>query len=287
MNEGHSQVPEPETWLGRTQVAEDEITAFPLRALAATLDRDDPPAVKGTPVPPLWHWLYFLPLYRPYLMRRDGHVEGGDFMPPIALPRRVWAASKFAWNVDNLLRVGNKVKRVSRIDSITPKEGRGGKLVFVKVIHEFHNESGLSLTNEHQSAFREAPKPGHESPAHDAAKSDGAWHRTLVPDPTLLFRYSALTFNSHRIHYDSPYTTQEEGYPSLLVQGPLIGTLLMDLLRKNAPESSVRNFELKALRPTFVDQRLHLRGAREGKSVRLWAANDNGSVAMTASAEVA
>src|SRR5689334_6261188 len=145
-------------WVGRTQTVQDEITAFPLNALAGTLDTGDPRAVSGTPLPPLWHWLYFLPVHRPGELRHDGHAHGGEFMPPIALPRRVWAGSKFVWNIDNPMRVGDKVTRHSRIASITPKEGSSGKLVFVRVVHEFHNATGLSLTNEHNSAFREAPK---------------------------------------------------------------------------------------------------------------------------------
>jgi len=273
-------------WLGRTSTVQDEITAFPLNALAATLDRDDAPALAGTPVPPLWHWLYFLPTHRPRELRHDGHAHGGEFMPPIALPRRMWAGSTFTWNIDNPLRVGDKATRISRIGSITPKTGRTGELVFVKVIHEFHNDAGLAFTNEHHSAFRGAAKPG--SPASDpiAAATAAAWQRVLVPDAVLLFRYSALMFNSHRIHYDWPYATGEEGYPAPLVQGPLLATLLLDLLRRNAPAASVRRLEFKAVRPSFVDRPLHLRGQPEGDKVRLWAADDEGRLTMTASAEI-
>ncbi len=277
---------ELETWLGRTRSVEDDITAFPLNALAGTLDTDNPRAVAGTPLPPLWHWLYFLPVYRPDETRHDGHALGGDFMPPITLPRRVWAGSKFIWNTANPLRVGDRARRVSRIESITPKEGSSGKLVFVKVVHEFHNELGLVLTNEHNSAFREAPKTEQSASKPIIAETEAAWHRELVPDSVLLFRYSALMFNSHRIHYDHPYTTGEERYPTLLVQGPLIATLLMDLLRRNAPRAVVRSVELKSVRPSFVDRPLRLRGQPDGNKVRLWAADDEGRLTMTAAAEV-
>jgi 3-methylfumaryl-CoA hydratase len=285
MNAAQAQSTELDAWLGRTLTAEDDITAFPLNALACTLDRQDALAVAGTPVPALWHWLYFLPVYPPHKIRHDGHVQGGEFMPPIALPRRVWAGSKFTWNVASPLRVGDRATRISRIAAITPKEGSSGKLVFVTVVHEFHNDSGLALTNEHHSAFREAPKgePAKSEPV--AADTEAAWHRSLVPDSVLLFRYSALMFNSHRIHCDHPYATGEEGYPALLLQGLLIATLLMDLLRRNVPEAAVRELELKAVRPSFVGRRLHLRGKPIGNKVRLWAADEEGLLTMTATAE--
>jgi len=275
-------------WLGRTSSVHDEITAFPLNALAATLDRDDPPAVVGTPVPPLWHWLYFLRTHRPARMRRDGHPQGGDFMPPIALPRRVWAGSKFRWSADNPLRVGDKASRISRISAITPKSGSSGELVFVTVDHEFHNAAGLAFTNEHYSAFRGEAKPEKAAAsAHIAAATDAIWHRELVPDSILLFRYSALMFNAHRIHYDWPYATCEEGYPAPLVQGPLIATLLVDLLHRNAPRAVLRGLEFKAVRPSFVDRPLHLRGQPDGDKIRLWAADDQGRLTMSASADIA
>ena len=274
-------------WVGRSQTTQDEITAFPLTALAASLGRDDPPATIGMIVPPLWHWLYFLPVYRPDEMRHDGHAQGGEFTPPIALPRRVWGGSKFTWSLGNPLRVGDKARRISRIDSITPKLGSTGKLVFLTVVHEYHNESGLCLTNEHQSVYREAPKADRPPSAPVAAETKADWHRVITPDPVLLFRYSALTFNAHRIHYDTPYTVNEEKYPGLLVQGPLTSTLLSDLIRRSAPQAIVRSLELKAVRPSYVDKRLHLRGSIDGDDVRLWAADDAGYVTMTASATLA
>lgn len=275
------------SWIGRTRTTEDEITAFPLNALAATLDRDDRAAQRGTPVPPLWHWLYFLPVYGAGETRRDGHAQGGEFMPPISLPRRVWAGSKFNWNVENPLRVGDKGRRISRVTAITPKDGKSGELVFVKVVHEFHNEDGLCFTNEHLSAFRGEAKEGGTKAEPVMAESVSEWHRELVPDTVLLFRYSALMFNSHRIHFDAPYATGEEKYPGLLVQGPLIATLLMDLLRRNAPQAVVRNLEFKAVRPAYVDRRLHLRGQRDGSRISLWAADDQGALTMSATAEIA
>ncbi|HYF17665.1 MAG TPA: MaoC family dehydratase N-terminal domain-containing protein [Ramlibacter sp.] len=274
-----------DSWIGRERTARDEITAFPINALSATLDREDPEAVAGTPVPPLWHWLYFLAIYRPGQMRKDGHLQGGDFMPPLPLPRRVWAGSKFSWNAANPLRVGDQATRVSRIASITSKEGRSGELAFVKLVHEYHNANGLCFTNDHMAAFRGEPKAEVKAePA--AAEQVSQWHRELLPDTPLLFRYSALMFNSHRIHYDTPYAVQEEKYPAILVQGPLLATLLMDLLRRNAPDALVRTLEFKAVRSAFVGRPLHLRGQPDGDKVRLWAADDEGRLVMSAQAEL-
>lgn len=271
-----------DSWIGRATRMQDDITAFPINALSATLDRDDPQAAAGTPVPPLWHWLYFLPIFRPGEMRRDGHLQGSDLMPPIPLPRRVWAGSKFSWNSDNPLRVGDRATRISRIDSITQKTGSSGELVFVKLIHEFHNATGLAFVNEHLSAFRGETR-GERAKAEPAvAEQVSLWHRELVPDAALLFRYSALMFNAHRIHYDTPYATQEENYPAILVQGPLLATLLVDLLRRNAPEATLHNLEFKALRSAFVDRPLHLRGQPEGRQVRLWATDEEGRLVMSA-----
>jgi 3-methylfumaryl-CoA hydratase len=273
-------------WIGRTHCAEDEITAAPLRALSATLDRTDPPAVQGTPLPPLWHWLFFASLHRPSQMRPDGHAEGGGFMPPVPLPRRLWAGSRFTWNQDNPLRVGDRVTRRSRIESITPKQGRGGELVFVRIVHDYHNAAGLAFSNAHDSAFRGAARPGAAGPPPVQADQEAPWQRELVPDPVLLFRYSALTFNPHRIHYDFPYATQAEGYPDILVHGPLQATLLLDLLRREAPTAAVHGLEFKALRPAFAGRRLRLNGRPEGKRVALWAEDDQGGVTMQATATI-
>lgn len=273
-------------WIGKTMVADDEITAAPLRALSATLGRDDPSQQTGTPLPPLWHWLFFWPLHRPDQLRHDGHAKGGEFMPPIPLPRRMWAGSRFVWDNQNPLRVGDKITRISRIDSIVPKTGRSGQLVFVKTIHEFHNQRGLAFTNEHDSAFREAARQT-DSPAEPVRAELGApWQREITPDPILLFRYAALTFNAHRIHYDAPYATQSERYPALLVQGPLIATLLVDLLRRQAPDANLRQLELKAVRPTYEGRPMRVNGKPEGHRIALWAEDHEGYLTMKASAEI-
>ena len=273
-------------WVGRTETLDDEITAAPLRALSATLDRDDPPPQPGTALPLLAHWLYFLPVHLAREIGEDGHARRGDFLPPVPLPRRMWAGGRLAWETANPLRVGDAARRVSRIASVRHKSGRSGELVFVTVVHELHNAQGLALTEEHDIVYREAPRPGDPVPAPVAADAGAPWQRELTPDEVLLFRYSALTFNGHRIHYDRRYVTEVEGYPGLVVHGPLIATLLLDLLRRQAPAARVRRFEFKAVRPTFDGRPMRLNGRPEGNRVALWAQDHERWLTMDASAEI-
>lgn len=272
-------------WTGRTERLADEITAAPVRALTATLDRDDAAPAPGTELPPLWHWLYFLPMAPAREIGPDGHPKRGGFLPPVPLPRRMWAGSRLQWEAGNPLRVGDRVERQSRIASVTPKSGRTGEMVFVTVAHEVRNAAGLALSEEHDIVYRAAPRPGDPAPPPTAAETGAAWQRELVPDDVLLFRYSALTFNGHRIHYDRRYVTQEEGYPGLVVHGPLIATLLLDLVRRSSGRP-VRKFVFKALRPTFDGQPMRVNGQPEGDKVRLWANDHEGWLTMQAEAEL-
>jgi len=276
-------------WVGKTETLSDELSAAPARGLSATLDRDDAPPVPGaTVLPPLWHWLYFLPQHRQSEIGPDGHAKRGGFLPPVPLPRRMWAGGRLQWRPENPLRVGDAVQRISRIGSVTHKAGRTGDLLFVLVKHEVHNAVGLALTEEHDIVYRAAAQPGDPVPAPIAAQTGAAWQREIVPDDVLLFRYSALTFNGHRIHYDRRYVTEVECYPGLIVHGPLIATLLIDLLRRNAPQAFVRSFNFKAVRPTFDLHPFRLNGqpSADGKTVQLWAQDHEGWLTMQGTAEL-
>jgi len=273
-------------WVGRTETRLDDMAPGPLRALSATLDREDPAPSAGTPLPPLCHWLYFLPMHLAREIGEDGHARRGGFLPPVPLPRRMWAGGRLAWEPGNPLRVGDSARRVSRIASVQHKGGRAGALVFVTVVHELHNAQGLALTEDHDIVYRGAPQPGEPAPAPTAAETSAAWQRELTPDEVLLFRYSALTFNGHRIHYDRRYVTEVEGYPGLVVHGPLIATLLLDLLRREAPQARVRRFEFKAVRPVFDGRPLRLCGQPDGRSISLWAQDHEGWLAMKARADI-
>ncbi|ODV10278.1 MAG: acyl-CoA dehydrogenase [Rubrivivax sp. SCN 70-15] len=277
--------PEPlSDWIGRSETLHDEIGATPVKALAATLDFDPAPVGTGTPLPPLWHWLYFLPLHRASEIGPDGHARRGGFLPPVPLPRRMWAGSRFDFRAP--LRVGDRVARSSTIENVASKQGRSGPLVFVTVRHELHANGGAepALVEWHDIVYRDAKQPGEPEPAPQPAPDGAHWQRELVPDDVLLFRYSALTFNGHRIHYDRRYVTGVEGYPGLVVHGPLIATLLMDLLRRHAPGAEVASFRFKAVRPTFDGRPMHVNGRRDGDQVRLWAQDFEGWLTMDASA---
>jgi 3-methylfumaryl-CoA hydratase len=205
-------------------------------------------------------------------------------MPPVPLPRRMWAGSQFEFRAP--VRVGDSVERTSTIADVTLKEGRTGKLMFVKVRHELRCNGATepALVEFHDIVYRDAKRPTDVDPPPHRAETGAPWQRVIVPDDVLLFRYSALTFNGHRIHYDRKYVTEVEGYPGLIVHGPLIATLLMDLLRRNSPEAEVTTFRFKAVRPTFDLNPFQVNGAlqEDGKSVRLWAQDHEGWLTMDA-----
>jgi len=278
-------------WLGKTESLEDTVTAAPIKALAATLDRPDPDPSKGSFLPELWHWLYFLPHARQSEIGPDGHPKRGGFLPPVPLPRRMWAGSRVQWLAP--LSVGDEIKRVSKIQSVTHKAGRTGDLIFVVVSHEISNQNGLALVEEHDIVYRDAPGPEDKPVAPIPAPSDAKWSKTITPDDVFLFRYSALTFNGHRIHYDRKYVTEVEGYPGLIVHGPLIATLLVDLVRQSIPNCKLKRFEFRAIRPTFdinifkVSAKPDLEKDPSGKTISIWAEDHEGWLTMQATAVLA
>jgi 3-methylfumaryl-CoA hydratase len=277
-------------WIGRSETLHDTLGPTPVAALRATLDHPAAPVTPGTPLPPLWHWLYFLPLHRQSEIGEDGHPRRGGFLPPVPLPRRMWAGSQFEFRAP--LCVGDRVQRTSTIADVTQKDGRSGPLVFVKVRHELrcNGAADAALVEFHDIVYRQARQatdvepPPVAAPAPDAAAvaAGNAWQRSVMADEVLLFRYSALTFNGHRIHYDRSYVTGVEGYPGLVVHGPLIATLLLDLLRRQAPDAEVASFRFKAVRPTFDQNPLRVNGQRHGQSVKLWAQDHEGWLTMDA-----
>jgi 3-methylfumaryl-CoA hydratase len=269
-------------WIGRTETATDVITAAPVAALSALLDRDDARPVAGDAIPPLAHWLYFLPIHRQSRIGPDGHALRGDFLPPVDLPRRMWAGSRLQFL--RPLEIGAEATRVSRIADVTVKSGKSGPLVFVTVRHEVSDAGGLALSDEHDIVYR--GETGKAVADSAPAPTNEAWSREIRPDPVLLFRYSAVTFNGHRIHYDHPYVTQVEGYPGLIVHGPLIATLLLDLLRRNQRQAIVTGYTFRALRPLFDTAPFTVCGSpRAGtKAVDLWTRDAQGAVNMQATA---
>jgi 3-methylfumaryl-CoA hydratase len=276
-----------QSWIGRQEIRQDQITSAPLVSLAAMLDRDDLPR-PGDPVPPLWSWLYFQPQVKQSELGPDGHARRGGFLPPVQLPRRMWAGGQLEFLHD--LHVGETVTRKSTILSIQSKDGSSGPLVFVTVGHEISDASGqLLLTELHDIVYRGMPAAGQAAAKTEKAMRHAEWSRLFKADDALLFRYSALTFNTHRIHYDRKYATEREMYPGLVVHGPLLATLLLDLLRRNLPEANVRRFKFRAIMPLFDTEPFYLKGARgdSANEIELWTETEKGFVTMRAVALIA
>ncbi len=272
------------TWLGKTDVVTDVLTGWPVAALAAMLDRDEPVPPVGTALPPLAHWLYFLPRALQSDLGPDGHARRGGFLPPVPLPRRMWAGGRVRFF--HPLWVGEPVQRTSIIADLQRKQGRSGELVFVTVRHEVRNAAGLALTEDHDIVYRAIPEASAAALPASAPPSDAAWSREVELDSVLLFRFSALTFNSHRIHYDQYYVTQVESYPGLVVHAPLCATLLGDLLHRHAPDRALARFDFRAVRPVYSGGALRTEGRLEpdGRSARLWAVAAGGDLVMEAQA---
>ncbi|MFC3123654.1 MaoC family dehydratase N-terminal domain-containing protein [Pseudoroseomonas globiformis] len=273
-------------WIGRSTEQEDSIAPGLLDRFAAVLDRSGTPARPGDAAPPLAHWLLFLSDTPQSGLGPDGHPARGGFLPPVHdLPRRMWAGGRLQFHAP--LRAGEALRRRSVIKAIERREGASGPLVFVTLRHEIGAAAGgpTLLTEEHDIVYRgtegAAVKPAPEAPR-------GEWHRSLVPDAVLLFRYSALTFNGHRIHYDRDYVTTIEGYPGLIVHGPLTATLLLDLVRRQQPEGRIAAFSFRAVSPLFDGAAMHLNATppdAEGR-IALWATNDTGRLAMRGEARL-
>lgn len=273
---------ELKTWIGRTEQVEDWVTPGPAAALAATLDRGDPSPAVGDPLPPAWHWLYALDRPRMSRLGEDGHAARGGFLPPVPLPRRMWAGGRMAFH--RPLRIGQRFMRQSEVADVRSKTGRSGDLVFVMVRHRIWGDSELATTEEHDIVYRSAPMPGVAAASTVPKAPSGAlWRRPISPDPVLLFRFSALTFNGHRIHYDRPYAQNVEGYPGLIVHGPLVAILLLDLVRRERPAATVQDFDYRAVSPLFDIAPFVVAGRSEdAETSRLWAENMSGDLAMTA-----
>jgi 3-methylfumaryl-CoA hydratase len=270
-------------WVGRKESRTDTITAWPVAALSATLDRDDPEPKAGDELPPGWHWLYFLETVRASGLGADGHPKRGGFLPPVELPRRMWAGGRIEFLAP--LRIGDAVRRDSEIISVESKHGRSGSLVFVTVRHTISAGGGVAIREEHDIVYRDAAQAGAAAPQGKPAPQTAAWQRSLTGDPIMLFRYSALIFNAHRIHYDLDYVRNEEHYPGLIVHGPLQTTLMLDLCRRHASRP-VRKLDYRALQPIFHTDPFTVNGNPETdqSSAELWTANAAGNCAMTGTA---
>jgi 3-methylfumaryl-CoA hydratase len=274
------------SWIGRIERAEDSITPQQVQRLAAVLDRSGAPQ-SGDPLPPLWHWIFFTTGIRQSELAPDGHAARGEFLPPVFLPRRMWAGGRLRFH--SAIQIGDHIARHSEIRSIDEKLGRSGRLIFVTVGHKFSADNGTLLLSEEQDiVYRDHPLPDAAPPKRVEAPAQPEWRREVHPSACLLFRYSALTFNGHRIHYDLPYA-REEGYAGLVVHGPLLATLLLELLSDAELSRRVKSFSYRAVAPLFDTAPFTVCGRREedGSTVRLWVQTQDGALAMSAAAELA
>jgi len=272
-------------WIGQTEQVTDDISLAPAIAAAAMLDDQVTQPDKGTVLPPLWHWFYFLPKAPQSQLSDDGHPQRGGFMPPIPYPRRMFAGARIRFH--QLLRIGQPARREGVIRNVSQKSGRSGSLAFVTVGYNFYQQDELCITEEQDIVYREpgppvpAPQPVELPPLPEDALS-----RTVTPDTRLLFRFSALTFNAHRIHYDRPYALNEEGYPGLVVHGPLTAILLLELVRHTLPQR-VAGFSFRGQAPLFDLAPFRLVGRPGAGQVELEAQGPDGKTALTATAELA
>ena len=269
-------------WVGRERVLADQLDPFPARALAAVLDHGALPEV-GAVLPATWHWLYFLDTPHSAETASDGHPQKGSFLPPVPLPRRMWASGKVSRLAP--LRIGSAAERRSTISSVELKQGKSGDLVFVEIEHLVSQEGRLCIRERQTLVYR--PMPGmQEVPAGERAAEGADFTRTGRIDPVLLFRYSALTYNAHRIHYDRDYATRQEGYPGLVVHAPLLATMLLDSSFTAIDDLKIADFSFRAMRPTFDLAPIVLHGKREDGRLSLWSTDPDQYIAMRASATV-
>jgi 3-methylfumaryl-CoA hydratase len=275
-------------YVGRRQESTDVVTAAPANLLRLTLGRDDREFATGDPLPPGWHLLYFLPRFGPDELRDDGSPRDAGVVPPMPLPRRMFAGERFRFH--RPIRVGETLRRETELADISVKSGGTGTLVFATVINRIVGPEGLAIEEERRTVFREEIKPGerNQAPRREEAPADVPWRRRIEPEPILLFRFSALTFNSHRIHYDRTWAVDVEGYPDLVVHGPLTSTLLIDFARDSNPGRAFRAYTTQARAPLFVGAPFELRGRPTpgGRGGELWAVTPEGTVAMSAQAEL-
>ncbi|MDX2277822.1 MAG: MaoC family dehydratase N-terminal domain-containing protein [Hyphomonadaceae bacterium] len=265
-----------EDWIGREQELREPIRAAAVEALAASLDLPAPR--EGDALPPGWQWLFFNPSPPRETLGVDGLPTHGDFMPPIELPRRMWAGNRIQYV--SPLPIGAEAVKRSKIVSIERKTGKAGPLCFVTQEHHISSGGQVRIVEQHGLVFR-APPIG-EAPTPPRHEEKAQWVETFTPDPVLLFRYSALTFNAHRIHYDQPYAREVEGYPDLVVHGPLTATLLHLFAQKHGGGRRLARFDLRAVNPLYVTEPFTLEGRAEGDALLVWARGPDGELAMSA-----
>jgi len=275
--------------LGRKIEDEDLVTAAPIKAMICTFDRDEEVPAPGEPIAPGWHLCFLHSYARRASLGKDGAAAEGGVLPRIPMPRRMYAGSTFTFEGD--IRMGDKLRRELEFTDIQLRQGSTGTLIVTTQTRRLFTPRGLALTEAANTVFREEVKTGEKSgvPVREAAPADAPWRRTITPDPVMLFRYSAVTFNPHRIHYDRTYCLEVEGYPGLVVHGPFAQQCLFDLLRDSMPGRRIKTFSVRARAPLFDNAPFDVIGrpTADGKGAELWTVTPNGTIAAQATATLA
>lgn len=268
--------------IGAKIVEEDLATQAPLRGLVVTFDRDDRVPETGEAISPGWHLAYFHAASRKSTLGEDGLPTTGGVIPEMPFPRRMYAGTSITFKDD--IRVGDALKRETVLSDISLREGSTGVLIFVTQTRNIFTPRGLAVIEESYTVFREAVKPGEKSgvPKRNAPPEGLDWRRTIETDPVSLFRYSALTFNPHRIHYDRTYAKEVEGYPGLVVHGPYSQQCMIDLIRDNRPDKKIATFKQRARAPLFDTAPFSVGGRQVGEGAEVWAITPEGTIAMQA-----
>lgn len=277
-------------WIGRTETVADELSASHVRGAAALFDDAATDATGGASLPLLWHWFFFAPRAMQQSLDADGHPQRGGFMPPVPYPRRMFAGARV--ELHQPLRIGRSAERHGVIRDVVHKSGRSGNLAFVTVAYRYVQDGAVCIEEVQDIVYRErsalvaAPIAAPTSivaPPRTVNLPDGAWTRTVHPDSRMLFRFSALTFNAHRIHYDREYAVNVEGYPGLVIHGPLTAMLLLSLARERAPHALTR-FSFRGLAPLFDLAPVRLVATPAANAITLRAEAPDGTPALEATA---
>jgi 3-methylfumaryl-CoA hydratase len=270
--------------IGKSETVTDTLDLRQARLMQVTLDQ--PPTLsRGDVLPPFWHYLYFNPQIRASELGEDGHERLGRFIPDFGLPRRMWAGGRV--DIDTPLRLGEEVQKTSTIRAVEEKTGRSGRLCFVTVDHDFSVAGEHRLRETQNIVYRAPPAPDAPTPPGKPAPDTATFRKTVTPDPVMLFRYSALIFYGHRIHYDADYTRDVEGYPGLVFHGPLTAKLLIELGHARLGRRRLRAFDIRAMSPLFVTAPFTLEGRETEGGVDLWARTPDGATAMTVTLQAA
>ncbi len=275
------------SYIGRSETAGDVVTASAMLKFAATLGQENPPMEKGAAIPPGWYGGFFPASHRPSQMRTDGQASGGGIAPPIPLPRRRIGGTRMIFQEP--LRIGDDITRVTEIADIQIDDGPSGAMVTVIERNTISSNRGTGVIEERDLVMLSEKRAESMTATPPAVPAQASWREVVEPNPPLLFRFSAIRFNSHRIHYDRDYVTKIEKLPGLVVQSSLVSQLMIEMCRKQMPTSRLTSFDFKSYRQIYDIGKFTLAGtpAGDGREAELWALDANGNLAMTATAKFA